>query len=416
MPLPVTINVSLNFSGGPVQGIPFAIGSTSDGILDQNVLADASAIIVDLTASTTQIAIRRGRDINTNAYNAGQATVRVLDPLGYFNPQNTSSPYYGAIRPLLKLRISATKAGTTTFLFSGYTSDYRYTYPVGQETGYVTITAFDAFKIFNLAAITSVTGATAGQGTGTRIGKILDTISWPSGMRDIDAGNTTCQADTGSSRVALDAIRTAEFTEQGAFYISTDGNATFQDRTYTIATAGGTPISFAQDNTGLNYADLKFSFDDKTIVNQANIQREGGTVQTSSNAASIETYFLHSISQQNLIMETDANALDLAKTYVASHKDTSIRIDAMTLDYNDPSYSSADLNTLLSLDYFQPVKIKNVTEQGSTIIKTLQVQGLAWDINVNTMRCTVTTMEPIVDGFVLDSTAYGILDTSVLTY
>jgi hypothetical protein len=51
-----------------------------------------------------------------------------------------------------------------------------------------------------------------------------------------------------------------------------------------------------------------------------------------------------------------------------------------------------------------------------SIIKTLQVQGLAWDINVNTMRCTVTTMEPIVDGFVLDSTAYGILDTSVLTY
>lgn len=418
MPIPVTISVSLNFGDSPSFGIPFTLDDSADGILGQNVLSDASTnLIVNLSTSTTEISIRRGKDILTDNYNSGSAMIKVLDPDGYFNPQNTSSPYYGYIKPLRKLRISATNTlGSTVYLFSGYTSDYRYSYPVGQQTGYVTISAFDAFKIFNLAGITTVTGAVAGEGTGTRIGRILDTISWPAGMRDIDAGNTTCQADPGSSRVSLSAIKTLENTEAGAFYISPEGNAVFQDRNFTIATIGDTPIKFAQDNTGLNYANLKLSFDDKLIYNQSTITRVGGTAQVASDAASIATYFLHSMSQNNLMMETDAEALNLAKAWVQSHKDTSIRFDAMTIDYNDPTYTPANINTLLGMDYFQPVNIKNVTPQGSTIVKTLQVQGLSWDITPNTMICTVTTLEPSIDGFILDSTLYGILDTSVLSY
>lgn len=417
MTIPVTITVSLNFADSPSFGIPFTLDDPVDGILDQNVLADNAALIVDLSTSTTQISIRRGKDILTDNYNSGSAMIRVLDPNGYFNPQNTSSPYYGYIKPLRKLRISATNTNNqTVYLFSGYTSDYRYSYPVGQEIGYVTISAFDAFKIFNLAAITTVTGAVAGEGTGTRIGRILDTISWPSGMRDIDAGDTTCQADPASSRVALTAIKTLENTEQGAFYISPEGNAIFQDRDFTISTAAGTPIDFAQDATGLNYANLKLSFDDKLIYNQSTITRVGGTAQTASDAASISTYFLHSMALSNLMMQTDADALNVAQAWVASHKDTSIRFDAMTLDYNDPTYTAADINTLLGMDYFQPVHIKNVTPQGSTIEKTLQVQGLAWDITPSSMQCTVTTLEPSIEGFILNSPTWGILGTNVLSF
>ena len=235
-------------------------------------------------------------------------------------------------------------------------------------------------------------------------------------MRDIDAGDTTCQADPASSRVALTAIKTLENTEMGAFYISPEGNAIFQDRDFTISTAAGTHIDFAQDATGLNYANLKLSFDDKLIYNQSTVTRVGGTAQTASDAASISTYFLHSMAFNNLMMQTDADALNVAQAWVASHKDTSIRFDAMTLDYNDPTYTAADINTILGMDYFQPVNIKNVTPQGSTIQKTLQVQGLAWDITPSSMQCTVTTLEPSIEGFILDSTLYGILDTSVLSY
>jgi hypothetical protein len=415
MALPATLTVQINFANGPAYGIPFTLGDPVDGILGKNVLAESSALIIDYTASTTNVAIRRGRNLLQDTYDAGQATVRILDPNGDFNPQNTASPIYGYLQPARKLRISATYAGTEYYLFSGYTADYRYTYPQGQETAYVTVTAFDAFKIFNTSAITTVTGAIAGETTGTRIGRILDTINWPAGMRDIDTGQTTCQADPGSSRAALTALRTVELTEYGAFYIDPEGNAVFQSRDFTTASIAGTPTVFNQTGTGISYSNIKFAFDDKLVYNQANIQRTGGSTQTASNAASIDTYFLHSYTQQNLLMETDAEAMNFAKAYVASRKDTSIRIDALTLDLMTANYS-AGITAALGLDYFSPVTITNTTDNGSTITKTLQIQGVSHDISPNSWQTTFTTMEPIIDGFILNSTLYGILGVSSFSY
>lgn len=415
MTLPATLTVSINFANGPAYGIPLTLDDPVKGILGTNVLADNASLVIDYSSRTTNIAIRRGRNLLQDTYDAGQATVKILDPDGDFNPQNTASPIYGYLQPARKLRISADYNGSTYYLFSGYTADYRYTYPQGQETGYVTVTAFDAFKIFNTSAVTTVTGSAAGQTTGTRIGKILDTINWPSNMRDIDTGQTTCQTDPATSRSALTALKTVELTEYGAFYMSPEGNAVFQDRAFTTASIGGTPTVFNQDGTGISYANVKFAFDDKLVYNQANIQRSGGTTQTASDSTSIDIYFLHSYTQQNLLMETDTEALNFAKAYVASRKDTSIRIDALTLDLLTPNYT-AGVTAALNLDYFDPVTITNETPQGSTITKTLQVQGVSHDITPNSWMTTFTTMEPIIDGFILNSTLYGILGTSVFSY
>lgn len=416
--LPATLTVSINFSDGPGFGIPLTLDDPVKGLLDTGTLgaSSASALVVDFSASTTQISIRRGRNILQDTYDTGQATVKILDPDGYFDPQNTSSPIYGYVQPGRKLRISANYSGIDYYLFSGYTSEYRYSYPVGQDIAYVTVTAFDAFKIFNTAAVTTITGASAGQSSGTRIGKILDQISWPSSMRDVDAGSTpTLQADPGTSRTALSALKTVEATEYGAFYISPSGDAVFQDRAYTAASIANTATVFNQDGSGINYAGLKFALDDKLIYNQANITRVGGTLQTASDATSITTYFAHTVTMDNLLMETNADALNLALAYVASRKDTSIRIDAITLDLTTPSYSAGVLAGL-SLDYFDPITVVNLQPSGSTITKTLQVQGVSHDITPTSWITTFSTMEPIIDAFILDSALYGILDTSVLSY
>jgi hypothetical protein len=72
---------------------------------------------------------------------------------------------------------------------------------------------------------------------------------------------------------------------------------------------------------------------------------------------------------------------------------------------------------MIGLDYFDNLAITNVTEQGSTITKTLQAQGFAWDITPNKMTVTVTTLEPIIDGFIIGNTAgYGTIGVSTLSY
>ena len=414
MALPANIAVSFDFSSGATFGYPFTLGSDKYGILGVSQLGGSTVPIpiIDLTPNVRNITINRGRNILSDTYIAGDAVVRVLDPDGAWNPQNASSPYYPYLVPLRKLRISATTATKDSFLFSGYTTEYRYTFPQGQEVGYVDIYCSDAFKLFNLAQVETVTGASSTQSTGTRIGKILDQINFPSNMRTLATGESLCQADPATLRTALNAVKNCEFSEQGAFYIDGSGTAVFKSRNQVVSSISGTPIEFNQ-TTGIPYKQLVYAFDDKLVINQASITRVGGTAQFAQNATSVERYFPHQYSATDLVIDTDASALNIARTYVATRAETTIRIDAMTVDLLDPDVPT---DTLIGLDYFQNLRITNVGEGGSTIVKTLQVQGLSWRISPNSMDVTVTTLEPITDGFVIGSAERGIIGVSAMTY
>jgi hypothetical protein len=414
MTLPATISVSFDFSQGATFGYPFTIVDAKYGVIGVSTFAGSEVPepVIDLSDVTRQITIRRGRNIMRDTYEAGNCTVRVLDPNSYFNPQNASSPYFGYLTPLRKIRVAATTATTQHFLFSGYVQDYRYTYPQGQEIGYVDIVCSDAFRLFAMANVSTVTDATAGQTTGTRIDKILDQVDFPTSMRIIDTGSTTCQVDPATTRSSLSALQVAEFTEQGAFFIRTDGTAEFKDRSDVVGSLGATPIQFNQ-TTGIPYSDLKFAFDDKLIINSATMTRVGGTTVSSFDADSIAKYFPHGMNVDNLIAQTDAQVQDIADIYVATRKETTIRIDAMTVDLLD---TDVPTDTMIGLDYFDNVEITNVQPDSSTIVKTLQVQGLAWDITPNSMKCTVTTLEPIVEGFIIGSSTYGIIGQSIMGY
>jgi hypothetical protein len=359
-------------------------------------LASAIPVIVDVSTQTTNISTRRGRNLLQDKYESGSATIRIVDPDGDFNPQNTASPYFGLLQPLRKIQASAIYSGVTYGLFGGYITEFRYTYPTGQETGYCTFICNDAFRLMYNSGITTVTGGTAGQTTAQRVQSILTMIAWPPAFTSIGTGATTCIADPGTTRTVLDAIHTVEFTEQGAFYIDANGVATFKGRQFVYDAQAASPTIFNQTGTGINYAEITFALDDKTIVNKATVTRTGGTAQTYSDAASIAQYFTRSITATDMLMQTDANALALATSYVDTRKETSIRIETITLDLVTPSYT-AGVTAALSLDFFDTVDITNEQPGGSTIQKKLQVQGIAHNITPNTWTTTIATQEALLD-------------------
>ena len=415
MALPAQIAVSFDYSNGATfdyQG--FVIGDPKYGILGTSTLGTSSLPepVIDLTPNVYNISITRGRNIQRDTYEAGTAVIRVLDPLSYFNPQNTASPYYGYLAPLRKIRVSATTATTQKYLFSGYITDYKYTYPVNQDTGYVDITASDAFRLFNLANITTVASAPAGQTTSARISAILNQILFPSSMRTISTGLNTCIADQGTARTALGAIKNAEFSETGAFYMNGAGTAIFKNRTDVMNSLAKTPVVFNQIG-GIPYRNLVFAFDDKLIINTGNFARTGGATITATNQASVDKYFPHGINQTDLVAETDAIVANIAAEYIATRAATSIRIDDMVVDLLDPAVPT---DTMIGLDYFDNLLITNIQPDGSTIVKNLQYQGIQWDITPNKMMATITTLEPIADGFIVGSSYYGIIGTNTLSY
>lgn len=412
---PITPIVTIDFSNGATFGYSFTIGDPNYGKLGINVLADQASYIVDVSDQTSRISMSGGYNLLQQQFQATQARFRIIDQNGDFNPQNTSSPYYGRLVPLRKIRFGALYSGNIYYQFSGYITSYDYSYPKDQEIGYVDITAVDGFRLLNLVGLTSVSGATAGQTSGTRIGKILDAVSFPNSMRSIETGATTLQVDPGTIRTALAAIQNCEFSEQGAFYFNGEGQAVFKSRATVEKSINNSLTTFANDGSGIEYFQILPAFDDKLIINQATITRIGGTAQSASDSASVTKYFPHSVNYDNLIVQTDADALDIARAYVATRKDTTLRIDSIVLDLTTPNYSSGIL-AALDLDYFSNVRIKNTGMDGTTIDKTLQVVGVAHEVTPNTWKTTFTTSEPIIDAFIIGSSVSGIIGTSVMTY
>lgn len=412
MTVPV-INAYINFS----TGASFAQAMILDqGLLDTNILADSLALIVDVSNVVDSVSTKRGRSATADEFQTGTMTLRIVDQLGNFNPQNASSPYYGYLTPMRKVLISATYASVTYPLFSGFITSYTTNTPknVG-ELVYTTITAVDASRLAQNAQISAVTGATAGDLSGTRINQILNTIAWPASMRDVDAGLQTMQNDPGTARTALAALQTVANSEYGAVYVDASGSWAFQDRTVTTSSVAATPTVFNDDGSAIGYNNAIWRLDDTLVFNQANITRTGGSVQSATDAASVAKYFAHTYNQQDLVMQTDADALNYAQAYVASRAETSVRCDAIELDLYTANYTLGTI-AALNLDFFDPVTITTNQPGGSTLSKTLQVFGVAHTVTPNKWRTTLTTLEPIIDGFILNSTLYGVLDTSVLSY
>jgi len=412
MTIPV-INAIINFSTGAAFASPMIIDA---GIIGVNALADSTAVVVDVSNVVDTIRTTRGRTANSDVFQTGTMSLRIVDQNGDFNPMNPASPYYELLTPMRKVQITATYGTTTYPIFAGYITSYSTTTPKeATEVVYTTIQAVDGFRLAQNAQIATVVDATAGQTTGTRVNKLLDAIGWPSGMRDVDTGQTTVQADPGTARTGLGALQTIESTEYGALYMDKLGNFTFQDRTVTTGSVAGTATVFNDNGTGIQYNNAIWKLDDTLVFNKASITRTGGTTQVASNQTSIDKYFLHSYQETNLLMQTDEDALNNARAYVASRAETSIRCDAIVLDLYTADYDTG-ITAALGLDFFAPITVTTTQPGSSSLTKTLQIFGIGHDIKPNAWKTTFTTLEPIIDGFVLGSSQYGILGTNVLSY
>ena len=408
-----TVNAVINFSTGPAFAQAMILDS---GILGTNVLADSAALIVDVSDQVDGITTTRGRNAQADLFQTGTLTLRIVDQNGDFNPQNAAGPYYGLLTPLRKVQITGTYAGIEYPMFSGFITSYTTTTPkMATDVVYTTITAVDAFRLFTNSQISTVTLAAAGDNAGERVNAILDEISWPPSMREILYGTTIMQADPGTARTALAAMQTATTSEYGAIYVDARGSLTLKDRAFCIDSQALPVTRFNDDGTDINYFNAIWRLDDTQVYNSASITKIGGTAQLAEDAASIEEYFVHSYNQTNLVMDTDQAALDYARAYVASRKDTQTRCDLIELDLYMDDYNDGIL-AALSLDFFDPVEITTNQPGNSTLVQTLQVFGVQHRVTPNSWKTNFTTLEPIIDGFILDSTLYGVLDTSVLAY
>ena len=406
------VTVTIRFATGPAFGNVLVLDSPTDGILGSNVLGTAANVPVDITSMVQNVAIRRGRTRILDEFEAGTATISLIDTDGTFDPDN--GPYAGQLLPLRQVRVKATYGGTDYFLFSGFVDDIQYDYDVGADVAYVTLACTDTFRLLALDTISTVTGATAGQDTGSRIEDIFSTVVWPNSLIDIDTGDSTLQNDPGTTRSVLEAIQTATSSELGAFYMEGDGIARFVSRRNTIKAAAATPLVFDDDGTDISYSGISLAIDDTLLANDVTVQNEGGTPQNVSDSTSIDEFFTRSLSRTGLLLQSDSEALEQAQSILAARKTPQLRIDSITLQLADGN--AARTSAALTTDFYTPITINRTQPNGNKITRTLIVQGISHDIRPDAWATTFSTSEQLIRGFVLDSPQDGILGSDVLAY
>lgn len=416
MPGTPVLGVSIDFANGPAFGNPLILDDPSTP-LGVGILADAPADVVDVSDIALRVSIRRGRNRVLNSFEAGTASVVLEDENGDYNPQNASGPYYGKLLPLRKIRIWADyddgSGVDRYYLYSGYITSFDNTFRLGNdEVSTVTFQCVDAFRLLQNVNITTVAGSSAGQTTGARIENLLDIASFPVSQRLIDVGDTLVQADPGTNRTLLGACQTIEQSELGGFFIDDEGNAVFLSRTTVSEKADETPLLFNDDGTNISYQSIDFAYDDTQIFNDITVTRLGGVAQNVQSTSSIETFFIHSGSRSDLLMQTDAEALDQASMLLNARENALLRIDSIGLNLMDSTASNRIVAGLES-DLFTLINVTKTGQASSTFTLELFVQGIQHDITPNTWTTRFLTAEPIIQAFILDSTIQGLLDGTV---
>lgn len=411
------LKVEIDFANGPSFSYPLILDDAAYGILGANTLGDAPADIVDISDMVMKCSTRRGRNRILSNFEAGSATVTINDPNSDFNPQNQSGPYYGKLVPLRKIRIYAETQlnGETVVvnIFAGYITSYDTGFYSGvYTTSTVTLQCVDGFRLLNNVStpVTPIPGCPAGQLSGFRVSTILTNVAdWPNSMRITDSGNSAMQADPGGARSVLAAIQQVEQSEFGAFFMARSGKTVFFSRD-TVAKRANLPPRVYTDTGAVGtfpYELIDFAFDDQLILNDVTVTRYNDGIgpalpQNIQDQPSIDTFFRKAGQRTDILVLTDQEAEDQARTIVADRKNADLRIDSITLNM----YATiSEENTLVNLssDIYNLIIAEKQMSGGSTLTSELFIQGVQHDITPLTWKVKLLTAEPIINAFILDA-------------
>lgn len=308
--------------------------------------------------------IDRGRSSQLDKTKTGTATVTFRDTAGILDPTSASSPFNGYIVPQKRAAIALFNPCTSTWetLFTGYTSNYDYTFDQSEKFADVTIELVDLFDLLaNIEMMPGHHGSTpperfnqdqiyfAGEPTSykhvdDRIKDALTAGSIPSAWWDIFSGNCTVQEKVYARRDALLTVlqdaADAEFPGVSNIYVSKNGYVSFRGRlarfnptnpTYGLSTwPVGDMTAVDADGTRAVIADLQPQETESDIIN-ACIALPYGVAETDvpgslvTNSSSINAYGWRGASFPDLLM-------------FKSHDSSGNPVDAVTATKNIATY------------------------------------------------------------------------------
>lgn len=295
----------------------------------------------DVSNDVVSVSISRGKSSLTyDHFEAGTASLELVDYSSQYLPTNTTSPYYPNISPMRPIRVTATWSGGTKRLFRGYIDNWQVEWRPQEQYARVRITATDAIKV--LTKFDTVYTGTDGDTPGERINDMLDDKGWPAAFRDIDlAGHAvTLVQEAADRRSLITSIQDIEFADQGAFFIDGEGKVVWRGRSNAYPVGQQFLLSDVAAGTA-TYRQISLTLDDQILYNFVSITAPLGVEQTAGDTTSLDTYQERSLIRADVLVETDAQALALAQFILSKDKDPLERIDSVVFSPRDSLHNAS---------------------------------------------------------------------------
>ena len=385
--------------------------------LDGTDTLDGSTDFVDVTEYVLSVGITRGRtDQLKSSFQPGVCQI-VLDDRASgrsFDPANTASPYYAGdlgIAPRRFMQVYAGTAGDEP-LFVGRVQDLdiEYSQP---NLSLCTIVGVDDMSSFAKTELRAFTPSQ--QLTSARVNAILDRpeVAYSTATRNIATGvatlGTFAYSDGDSVAAALTEV--AE-SEDGRFFISRGGTATFQPRIdFTFSTAIAT---FSDGGTAIPYQSLDTLYGAETLYNAAIITTKGNAVGTASDATSISEYGISNYSVNSLPLVDATEAATLAQNVVDKYKDPVSRFVEIGVVVN--GLTQAQIETIDSFEIGDVISVAKTFTTGSpaSITQDVFIERIAHQITPGLHQVTLGLGQAqLLTAFILDSSQLDDVDVGL---
>lgn len=380
--------------------------------LDGTDVLDGTLEGLDISPYVQQIVINRGRSDQFSAFRSGTCTIVLNNNDRRFDPINTSSPYWNpltnssGVTPRRRIEVRS----DTTTIFVGTIDDIDVEYNFQLST--VTIFASDDFALL-ANTFTGSDFTPPVELSGARVEAILDLpeVNFPLASRSIDTGIATLGAYPVSknTNVAGYLARVAQ-AEQGLFFCKADGTLRFTDRV--TAAFSSSVATFADNGTGLPYSTLATVYGNEFLYNRVQAVTETGVLQTADDLASQTEFGISTLAFTDLLLESDADALDLADKLLSLYKQPEYRFDDLNVIVSNMTL--ANRATVVGLDMGDVITVTRSFSVGtpSSVSDQYAIEGITHTITPQSHVIKFGLyVADIVYPFTLNDSTFGVLDT-----
>lgn len=386
----------------------FTLDNAISGVLDNTEFPLGGLLFFDVTEYVAGASVSRGISRELDRTTAGVASIALNNDTRLFDPLNPASPFSEQLIPHRQIRITAN--GSAVYL--GLVDDWNLQYDLAGNNLSIA-NGVDKFTLLAQQFIDTL--AVPVELPGPRMNRIFDLpeVDWSASERNIDTGHVPLLAGTVVTGTnALEYLQNIAYTEDGNFFIGSDGKATLQDGLTGPSTLN--LVTFSSEGDGVPFTEIEVVYGSELLYNRVEITNIQDFIVTGDSTTSQVAYGIVTLSRDNFLADVTEAAIAVV-TLLNRYDEPEYRFERILVDITDlPALQQAQLLgtelTNVARIKFQPNNI------GAVIDRYAQIIGIKHSIDSKRHKMEFRFRTLDYAPFVLDDPIFGTLGGTLNTY